>query len=54
MKKHKITISGQNINIDEYITHDVASKIILLMYSDGTAILETNAAPESLRLLRPQ
>tara|TARA_R110001583_G_scaffold194365_1_gene365095 strand:+ start:605 stop:1177 length:573 start_codon:yes stop_codon:yes gene_type:complete len=53
MNNHKITISGQNINIDEYITPDFARKIISLMYSDGTAILEPPTAPEVIKVITP-
>ncbi|MFH4861307.1 hypothetical protein WMQ30_22415 [Vibrio diabolicus] len=45
MSEHKLTISGKNISIDEYVTPDFARKVIALLYSDNSAIVE---APEAL------
>ncbi|GAA0779716.1 MULTISPECIES: hypothetical protein [Pseudomonadati] len=54
MNSHKITISGQNINIDEYITPDFARKIISLIYSDETAILPPPEEGVAVSVVAPQ
>lgn len=40
MSEHRLTISGINISIDEYVTPDFARKIIALLYSDSSAIVK--------------
>ena len=45
MSEHKLTISGKNISIDEYVTPDFARKVIALLYSDSSAIVEAPDAP---------
>lgn len=54
MNSHKLTISGKNINIDEYITADFARHIISLLYKDGTAIVEAPAIPEIIDVAPPK
>ncbi|MDD9180681.1 MULTISPECIES: hypothetical protein [Aliivibrio] len=40
MSNHKLTISGKNISIDEYVTPEFARKIIALLYSDSSSIID--------------
>jgi len=40
MSHHKLTITGKNISIDEYVTPDFARKIISLLYADDSALVE--------------
>ncbi|WP_299809387.1 hypothetical protein [uncultured Shewanella sp.] len=40
MSEHRLSISGKNISIDEYVTPDFARKIIALLYSDSSVIVD--------------
>lgn len=51
MSEHKLTISGINISIDEYVTPDFARKIIALLYSDSSAIVKAPQASPTKEII---